>query len=62
MNNARSAYACFLFHKSFFLSYNDGRISSGCKAGQKELVEGADVVTKCKISNRVGDVKALYIG
>lgn len=50
MNNARSAYACFLFLKSFFLSYNDGQVSCRDEAGV--MGEVNDVI-KCKISSKV---------
>lgn len=50
VNNARSAYACFLFHKSFFLSYNERGVV--LRGGAEAADDGTESL-KCKISNRV---------
>ena len=47
VNSARSAFACFLFHRSFFLSYSVGGVVSG-GGGDSERE-----ALKCKISNKV---------
>lgn len=55
MNSARSAYTCFLFHKSFFLSYNGkGGASVGvAKAASVEEEEEEEQTFKCKMPNKV---------
>ncbi len=56
VNGARSAYACFVFVRPFFLSYNDG-LRGGRKGGK--TVEGEDTgreggePLKCKINIKV---------
>ena len=57
MNSARSAFACFLFKRSFFLSYHEkGVASSGggvaSSGGTMAQNDGAEPL-KCKISNKV---------
>ncbi len=46
MNTARSAFACFLFERKFFISYRDAQ--NGCGTDSQE--EGR---FKCKIPTRV---------
>lgn len=48
MNLSRSAYACFKFHDSFFINYDDG---------SKELPDDSDAeeMLKCKIAMKVNE-------
>lgn len=48
VNLSRSAYACFKFHSSFFLNYDDG---------SKDLADDsqAEDMMKCKIAMKVNN-------
>ena len=46
VNNARSAYACFLFRRGFFHSYSDGREKARAGVSEEESL-------KCKITIKV---------
>lgn len=49
VSSSRSAYACFLFNESFFISYDDG--SSDVPAGSQE-----EDLFKCKIAMKVSGI------
>jgi hypothetical protein len=49
VNNARSAFACFLFKQSFFLSYHERGVAS---RGGITAQDDAETL-KCKISTKV---------
>ena len=49
VSSSRSAYACFLFNESFFISYDDG--SSDLPADSQE-----EDLFKCKIAMKVSGI------
>ena len=49
VSSSRSAYACFLFNESFFISYEDG--STDVPAGSQE-----EDLFKCKIAMKVSGI------
>ena len=52
VNSARSAYASFLFCRSFFHSYSDGRPTQDSE-GYGEEMEDEEDTNKCKITIKV---------
>ena len=56
VNSARSAYACFLFQRTFFHSYRDGMGGHGKEVGSRGGArdeEDKDSGLKCKILAKV---------
>ena len=55
VSSSRSAYACFLFNESFFISYDDG--SSDVPADSQE-----EDLFKCKIAMKVSEIMcSIYV-
>ena len=53
-NGARSAYACFLFQRSFFHSYSDRRAGTRGRGDEEEDEEEEEQeALKCKITIKV---------
>ena len=52
-NGARSAYACFLFQRSFFHSYSDRRGGARGRGDEDEDEEEEQEALKCKITIKV---------
>lgn len=46
VSSSRSAYACFLFNESFFISYDDGSSDQPADSQEEDLF-------KCKIAMKV---------
>ena len=54
VNGARSAFACFLFQRSFFHSYSDGKDGArGRRNEEEEEEEEEEERLKCKITIKV---------
>ena len=49
VNSSRSAYACFLFNESFFISYDDGANDLSEDSQEEDLL-------KCKIAMKVREL------
>ena len=49
VSSSRSAYACFLFNESFFISYDDGSSDLPADSPEEDLF-------KCKIAMKVREI------